>query len=104
MTNSNRIQIDFTGCHYIMEMHERIAAAFHFPEYYGRNWSAFWDLIDGLGDNTLVEIRGLAGLPQDLSWDSQKFLEILQRNKDEMAELKKRCPQVDCRFNFIVID
>ena len=39
------IELDLTGCKYLAEIHERIRVAFDFPEWYGKNWSAFWDLL-----------------------------------------------------------
>ena len=38
------IQLDLTGCKGYYELHERIRQAFNFPNFYGHNWSAFWDL------------------------------------------------------------
>lgn len=39
------IQLDLTGCKGYYELHERIRQAFNFPNFYGHNWSAFWDLL-----------------------------------------------------------
>ena len=39
------IHLDLTDCRYIDDLHERIRVAFGFPEWYGENWDAFWDLI-----------------------------------------------------------
>ena len=37
--------IDFTEVNYYLEMHAVIWHAFEFPDYYGCNWSAFWDCL-----------------------------------------------------------
>ena len=39
------IVLDLTGCKSLWDIHERIRKAFDFPEWYGKNWSAFWDLL-----------------------------------------------------------
>ena len=54
------LTLDLHDCPDIAEMHRRIQEAFAFPDYYGKNWNAFWDLIRGTRDNTLVEIRGVS--------------------------------------------
>ena len=39
------IELDLTGCKTLGELHERIRVAFDFPEWYGKNWDAFHDLL-----------------------------------------------------------
>lgn len=98
------ITLDLTGCKYLGELHLRIKEAFDFPDYYGQNWSAFWDLIDGIRDNTIVEIKGISTLSKEFNQPIEKMLEILQRNKNELLNLKERRPQFDCRFDYRIID
>ena len=45
MAEKKTITLDLTDCKYLLELHERIRVAFDFPEWYGANWSAFWDLL-----------------------------------------------------------
>ncbi len=45
MTDKKIITLDLTDCKYLGELHERIRVAFDFPEWYGANWDAFWDLL-----------------------------------------------------------
>ena len=104
MNQSNTIILDLTDCKYLGELHLRIKEAFDFPDYYGQNWSAFWDLICGMRDNTIIEIKGLSTLANEFDPHIEKMLEILQRNKEEMSELKMRRPQFDCRFDYHIID
>ena len=52
--------IDFTEVNYYLEMHAVIWRAFEFPDYYGCNWSAFWDCLkDMYGEPIHIEIIGL---------------------------------------------
>ena len=39
------VKLDFTECKNYLEFHERIRKAFDFPDWYGKNWDAFWDLL-----------------------------------------------------------
>lgn len=83
MSEKKIIRLDLTGCKYLGEIHERIREAFDFPEWYGQNWSAFWDLLWSECDANKVEIIGENSLSKEFDWHINKMHEILQRNKDE---------------------
>ena len=68
------ITLDLGECQHIDEMHQRIKSAFQFPDYYGENWDAFWDLIDGTRDNTMVEIQGISTMPKELREEAGKMI------------------------------
>ena len=57
------IQLDLTGCKGYYELHERIRQAFNFPNFYGHNWSAFWDFLWSECDADRVKITGEGTLP-----------------------------------------
>ena len=103
MENPTIVHLDLTGCKGL-EIHDRIKEAFDFPDYYGKNWSAFWDLLNEPRYYTVVEIRGLYTLPEILKPDIEKILEILQRNKEDYEEYMKKIAVHDCRFDYVVID
>lgn len=42
------IEVDVTNVNSVQELHERLATALGFPDFYGKNWDAFWDAITGL--------------------------------------------------------
>ncbi|MCI8554939.1 MAG: barstar family protein [Clostridiales bacterium] len=98
------ITLDLSECQYIDDLHQRIKTAFDFPDYYGENWDAFWDLIRGARDNTMVEIKGVASLSKALRKEVDKMIECLEDNIQEMEKLKQRRPDFDCRFGYQVID
>ncbi len=74
------IELDLTGCKYLDELHERIRKAFGFPEWYGKNWSAFWDMLWSECDADKVIIKGEKSLHVELEPHLDKMHEILQRN------------------------
>ena len=76
------ITLDLTGCTSLGELHQRIRKAFNFPEWYGENWDAFWDLINEPYPPTLVEIRGINSLPDELRSSGAMILSLLQKNKE----------------------
>ena len=61
------IELDLTGCKYLYDLHERIRIAFDFPEWYGKNWDAFWDLLWSECDADKVIIKGENTLPKDFN-------------------------------------
>ena len=80
------IELDLTGCKYLSEVHERIRVAFHFPEWYGKNWSAFWDLLWSECDADKVVIKGESSLPHEFEEHLNTMHKILDRNKKEQAD------------------
>lgn len=77
------IRIDFSGCRYVDEIHEKLKESFGFPEDYGANWSAFWDYLDDFcGDResvTTVVVLGMELLRDDLRDYTEKMIEIMHR-------------------------
>ncbi len=77
-------KIDFTKVNYFFEFHFVIKETLDFPDYYGCDWSAFWDcLTDMIGRPVHIEIIGLDTIEQKIGSDFvKKMLEILKRFKN----------------------
>lgn len=82
-----RITVDLTGCMQVGEFWDRIKDAFEFPEFFGKNWDAFWDLISKECPAHLVTVIGANELPNE--WKTLKGIpyremmhRILQENKE----------------------
>lgn len=74
--------IDFTNVKYYLEMHAVIRTALEFPDYYGCNWSAFWDcLTDMYGSPVHIVIIGLEVIERKFGSAARKMIEILKRFK-----------------------
>ena len=74
------IELNLTGCKYWYDLHERIRLAFNFPEWYGKNWDAFWDLLWSECDADKLIIKGEKSLPNEFRKDISIMHEILERN------------------------
>ncbi len=74
------ITLDLGECQHIDEMHQRIKTAFQFPDYYGENWDAFWNLIRGTRDNIMVKIQGISTMPKELREEAGKIILCLEDN------------------------
>ncbi len=77
------ITLDLTGCKYLGELHERIRVAFDFPEWYGANLDAFWDLLWSECDADEVVLIGVNTMPDELIEYMLKIYVILDRKVDE---------------------
>lgn len=96
------ITVDLTGCKYVMEFWNRIKVAFDFPEYFGNNWDAFSDLIEGDCPAHLVTIIGANKLPR--TWQTLKgisFPEMIQKILQNNKEFKAR---YNYEFDYVFID
>ena len=86
-----KIIIDFSTCKYVDEIHEKLKESFGFPDYYGRNWSAFWDYLDDFcGDRTsetTVHVDGLNRLSKDLRSYAEKMVEIMHRAEEQYPQV-----------------
>lgn len=90
MEKEKIITLDLTGCKYLGEIHQRIKEAFDFPDFYGENWSAFWDLLRSECDSTQIIVLGIQTVPDEYRWHIDKMQEILQRLKKERAKYDER--------------
>ncbi len=75
-----KIVLDLTGCKNLDELHERIRVAFDFPSWYGKNWSAFWDLLWSECDADKVVIKGEESLSEEFDDHLRIMHRILERN------------------------
>ncbi len=80
------IELDLTGCKYLAEIHERIRVAFDFPEWYGSNWDAFWDLLRSECDSDKLIIKGT----NTLSTEFDEHMSMLKKTLDEYIEFRDK--------------
>ena len=74
--------IDFSNMKTHWEIHQIIKEGLDFPDYYGCNWSAFWDcLTDMYGDPIHIEILGLDVIEQKFDGAAEKMISILEKFK-----------------------
>ena len=72
------VTLDLTGCKYLGEIHQRIKKAFNFPDFYGENWDAFWDLLRSECDADKVIVVGGDSVSKELRASVQTMKGILE--------------------------
>ena len=97
MAEKKTITLDLTDCKYIGELHERIRVAFDFPEWYGANWDAFWDLLWSECDADKLEITGMDTFSQEFSEEVKMMIIILEK-------FKNNCMQYNEIFEYEIIN
>lgn len=83
MDEKKIITLDLTDCKYLGELHERIRVAFDFPEWYGANLDAFWDLLWSECDADEIVVVGVKTMSKDLIEYMYKIYLILDRKVEE---------------------
>ena len=96
MSEKKTIVLDLTGCKYLDELHERIRIAFDFPEWYGKNWDAFWDLMCTESDAEIVEVIGEYTLHEE-------FLPELELMHTVLSDLKIENAKYGWSFDYRII-
>lgn len=83
MEEKKIITLDLTKCKYLGELHQRIKHAFDFPDFYGQNWDAFWDLLRTECDANKINIYGEDTVATEL----KPFVETMNEILKEFQEL-----------------
>lgn len=69
------------------EIHEYFQQELDFPEYYGGNLSALYDMLTDLSEDTRITLN-LREAPSDLMEDLEKLAEVLMDAQDENSYLE----------------
>ena len=77
MNKEKTIHLDLTGCKTWQELHKRIKDTFDFPDFYGQNWDAFYDLMRTEVDVSKVVISGVYTMPAELQEDLRTMYMVL---------------------------
>ena len=72
------VTLDLTDCKYVGELHQRIKEVFCFPDYYGENWDAFYDLMCTDSKAEKVIIRGVMDAPKSIKQAVEEMIDMLQ--------------------------
>ena len=76
--------IDLKDTSSIKELHLLFQQRLEFPDFYGKNWAAFWDAITGLVDmpDCLI-LKGWSDFSSSFPADSKVLYQIINRYNSE---------------------
>lgn len=86
MADKKVITLDLSKCKYLGEIHQQIKEAFDFPDFYGENWDAFWDLLRSECSADKIVVMGEETVSKELIPSIQTMNEILQELKEHRAK------------------
>ncbi len=89
MEQENTVVLDLAGCQYVGQLHQRIKEAFDFPDFYGENWDAFYDLASMDSPANKVIICGVAEMSAGLSNQLSRLIAALERVKKHRARFSE---------------
>ena len=76
------ITLNLTDCKTWDDFYERIRLAFGFPEWFGKNLPAFWDLLSTECDADELHIIGVSSLSKDLYEELSRVYLVLDKFVD----------------------
>lgn len=86
------VEIDVGSVESTADLHRRLQEALRFPDWYGRNWDAFWDAITGLVRMPeTLKLAGWSSLQKRFPRDAEQLQRALS---DMLAEYPKEAPRV----------
>ena len=89
----NTINLDFSNCNYISEIHKELKNKFKLPQYYGENLDALWDCLDYYtNENLIVMISGFQIIEKEFEDYASKIKEVFKR-------VSVNCPHIQFKFN-----
>ena len=83
MEDKKIVTLDLTDCRFLGEIHLRIKRAFDFPDFYGENWDAFWDLLWSECDANKIIVIGEKTVSKELIPSVEMVNKILQELKED---------------------
>lgn len=83
MEDKKIVTLDLTNCRFLGEIHLRIKKAFDFPDFYGENWDAFWDLLWSECDANKIVVIGEKTVSKELIPSVEMVNKILQELKED---------------------
>ena len=88
------VKIDLSGCKTMLALHEALKEQFGLPDYYGKNWSALFDLLRDFADEpTRIEVYGLQQIPKGMNEQIQMMLDVFE-------DVHTEAPHID----FVLVD
>ena len=89
----NTINLDFSNCNYISEIHKELINKFKLPQYYGENLDALWDCLDYYtSQNLIVMISGFQIIEKQFDDYASKIKEVFKR-------VSLNCPNIQFKFD-----
>lgn len=79
MARDKRVEIELNDIESTEQLHVRLMKTLSFPDWYGRNWNAFWDAITALVDMPLIlRLKGWSEFERRFPRDAKLMSDCLR--------------------------
>lgn len=93
MARDKLVEIELGDIESIAQLQVRLMEKLNFPDWYGRNWNAFWDAITALVDMPLIlRLKNWSELERRFPHDAKLMNDCLQ---DMAQQYPSFAPQVE---------
>lgn len=85
------IILEFSGISCLDDVHRMLRKRFDLPDYYGKNWDALWDCLNGRFEDQghyVVELRGFYSMDDQLRDCCAPMLEIFRDLQEEAPNVR----------------
>ncbi len=84
-----KVTIDFTGCKNIYEIHSRMNEKLDFPDFYGENLDALWDVLTGFIEwDQIIYLKGCTDVTEQLVPYMEKIIMIFRRAEEMYGDIE----------------
>jgi RNAse (barnase) inhibitor barstar len=91
--SKDRVEIDLESVQTPLELHNLLAQRLAFPDFYGRNWDAFWDCVRSPEMSAMPRVLVLSGwgkfeskLPREARIMREALVDLMQARPECMVE------------------
>lgn len=87
----NPLVLELSECRYIREIHQLLKEKLGLPAYYGENWDALWDCLDGRFDDCgewIIKLYGFYALSDELQEACAPMLEVFEELEAEAPNVR----------------
>jgi ribonuclease inhibitor len=89
MDDIEKVTIDFSKVKTFWDLHGVISEKLDFPEWYGKNLDALWDLLTGyIGDGWEITLKNSDKVPKVLQEHTKKIVDIFFEAEKTYRQIK----------------
>jgi len=83
------VTIDFKGCKYWHEIYSRMDEKLDFPEGYGKNLDALWDMLTGfIEENQTIYLKGCDDVSKELLPHMNEIIEVFREAEEKYGDIR----------------
>ncbi len=86
--NMTMVQLDGKKMNSIEQAHKYISEKLQFPDYYGENLDALWDMLGEIFEPTVIELINAKDLKKNLGQDAESLIDVFLDAEEENENIE----------------